>query len=58
MTATNKYIPGKRIKTWHRHSQGGQPLLAFARFLAQEQNEDENSKRTARDWLKGKGARL
>lgn len=36
MTATNKHIPGKRLKTWHRHhrAQGGtMSLLAFARNL-------------------------
>ena len=57
VTATKKFIPGKRIKTWHRKSQSGQSLRAFARFLAQEQNGDENAKRTARDWMRGKGMR-
>jgi hypothetical protein len=56
MTATNKNIPGKRIKTLHRKSTG-QPLRSFARFLAQEQNEDVMSRNAARAWLKGKGAR-
>lgn len=59
MTATNKNIPGKRIKTWHRKSatyKDGGSLRAFARFLAQDQNDDRDSRETARKWAGGKVA--
>ena len=53
----DRFVPSKRIKTWHRASKAGKSLREFARFLAQDQNADENAKRTARAWLGGKGLR-
>lgn len=60
MTATNRYVPGKRLRTWHRKRARGytrpdvMTLRAFAREMAA--SGDDNEKRTASDWLRGKGA--
>jgi hypothetical protein len=59
MTATKKNIPGKRIKTWHRHYRDASttarmPLRAFARALAANGNDSE--KAAALAWAGGKVA--
>ena len=54
---TKQAAPGKRLRKKHRKSLGGLSMKGFARFLAQDQNEDEKSKSLAREWLKGKGIR-
>jgi hypothetical protein len=56
MTATNKHIPGKRIKTWHRKhkkANGTLSLRAFAHSLVE--SHDADSRETASRWLGGKG---
>lgn len=56
MTATNKNIPGKRIKTWHRNwgRAGHGSLREFARALLKMGGKEAE---TARKWLDGKGVR-
>lgn len=57
MTATNKHIPGKRLKTWHRkhkEADGTLSLRAFARGLVE--SADAGSRETATRWLGGKAA--
>lgn len=52
MTATNRHIPGKRIKTWHRvhrKESGTMSLRAFARFLISPAGTDEQ-RDTATKW--------
>lgn len=62
MTATNKNIPGKRLKTWHRAhvaSAGPLSLLQFARRIVASTGTDERSKmerETAIKWAGGKVA--
>jgi hypothetical protein len=56
VTATNKHIPGKRLKTWHRKAKmlGAGSLREFARELIVEGRDDE--KQTAMRWANGKVA--
>lgn len=54
MTATNKHIPGKRIKTLHRRFGGSKSLRAFAREIAS--NWSDPAVKTARAWAGGKVA--
>jgi hypothetical protein len=55
MTATNKNIPSKRLKTWHRkyliltEESERLSLKAFARMLTKQGNDNEQS--TAKHWL-------
>lgn len=57
MTATNKHIPGKRIKTWHRaYKRVGSniSLRAFARMC--RDGMDKKQADTASRWAIGKVA--
>jgi hypothetical protein len=62
MTATSKHIPGKRLKTWHRHyraSHGAASLKAFVRGIIAAQVSDSRSAMdhdTAVRWAGGKVA--
>jgi hypothetical protein len=51
MTATNKTIPGKRMKTWWRRSDRSMALKAYARFMAKG---DDDGAHIARVWLASK----
>lgn len=53
MTATNKCIPGKRIKTWYRSATMRTGLKAFARSLARSGHPDGE---IAKRWIAGKCA--
>jgi hypothetical protein len=55
VTATNKHIPSKRLKTWHREGLGRTvSLKAFARSLLN--GDDKGKAETASRWLTGKVA--
>lgn len=54
---TQKHIPGKRLKTWHRaykRSGGNKSLRQFAREMARDFSDRGN--KTARLWAGGKVA--
>lgn len=53
MTATKKFIPGKRIKTWHRKYGLGRSLRLYARELLRG-NDPERA--CAMKWAGGKVA--
>jgi hypothetical protein len=55
MTATNKNIPGKRIKTWHRNVGQSMSLKAFARLRAA--SDDKRDRDCANAWLAGKASK-
>lgn len=66
MTATNKHIPGKRIKTWHRkhnanavNESARTSLLRFARIILAQPPGDsrtEMERVTAQRWLANRKA--
>jgi hypothetical protein len=62
MSATNKYIPGKRLKTWHRRyrkSLGVSSLRQFVRNIIATPVSDSRSemeRKTALEWAGGKVA--
>lgn len=63
MKAADRLVPGKRLRNWHRITNGikgtPQPLRAYARMLAAagSTGPDRERQAVAKAWLASKGAR-